>query len=56
MIVGLIPEGYTLHEDLEHVGLFTKVATEPWLVWLSGLSVGLRTKGSLVQFPAGAHA
>ena len=28
----------------------------PWLVWLSGLSVSLRTKGSLVQFPVRAHA
>ena len=28
----------------------------PWLVWLSGLSAGLRTKGSLVQFPVRAHA
>ena len=27
-----------------------------WLAWLSGLSVGLRTKGLLVQFPVGAHA
>ena len=25
-----------------------KVPGEPWLVWLSGLSAGLRTKGSLV--------
>ena len=28
----------------------------PWLVWLSGLSASLRTKGSLVQFPVRAHA
>ena len=28
----------------------------PWLVWLSGLSVGLRTKGSLVRFQVRAHA
>ena len=27
-----------------------------WLVWLSGLSAGLRTKGSLVQFPVRTHA
>ena len=27
-----------------------------WLVWLSGLSAGLRTKGSLVRFPLRAHA
>ena len=29
---------------------------EPWLVWLSGLSAGLRTEGSLVRFPVRAHA
>ena len=29
---------------------------EPWLVWLSGLSTGLRTKGLLVRFPVRAHA
>ena len=29
---------------------------QPWLVWLSGLSAGLRTKGSPVQFPVRAHA
>ena len=28
----------------------------PWLVWLSGLSAGLRTKGSLAQFPVRTHA
>ena len=28
----------------------------PWLVWLSGLSASLRTRGSLVQFPLKAHA
>ena len=27
----------------------------PWLVWLSGLSASLRTKGSQVQFPVRAH-
>ena len=27
----------------------------PWLVWLSGLSATLQTKGSLVQFPDRAH-
>ena len=29
---------------------------QPWLVWLSGLSASLRTKGSLVQFPVRAYA
>ena len=28
----------------------------PWLVWLSGLSVGLRSKGSRVRFPVRVHA
>ena len=28
----------------------------PWLVWLSGLSVGLRTEGLLVRFSVRAHA
>ena len=27
----------------------------PWLVWLSGLSANLWTKGSPVQFPVRAH-
>ena len=28
----------------------------PWLVWFSGLSATLQTKGSLVRFPARTHA
>ena len=36
--------------DLDYKGLIT------WLVWLSGLNAGLRTKGSPVGFPVGAHA
>ena len=28
----------------------------PWLVWLSGLSAGLKIKGSPVQFPVRVHA
>ena len=31
------------------------LAKLPWLVWLSGLSTGLWTKWSLVQFPIRAH-
>ena len=27
-----------------------------WLVWLSGLSAGLQTKGSLVEFPIRTHS
>ena len=29
---------------------------EPWLMWLSGLSASLRTKGLPVLFPVRAHA
>ena len=36
--------------------LFKKVFPLPWLVWLNGLSTGLQTKGSLVQFPVRAHS
>ena len=33
-----------------------KIAFQPGLVWLSGLSAGGKPKGSLVQFPVRAHA
>ena len=33
-----------------------KVTMEPWLVWLSGLSTGLRRKRSPVRFPVRTHA
>ena len=33
-----------------------KLLKVPRLVWLSGLSTGLHTKGSLVRFPVRAHA
>ena len=35
---------------------YTKEKKGPWLVWLSGLSSSLQTKGSPVQFPVRAHA
>ena len=37
----------------KHLNYFLSL---PWLVWLCGLSAGLRTKGSLIQFPVRAHA
>ena len=33
-----------------------KYCREPWMVWLSGLSTGLTTKGSRGGFPVRAHA
>ena len=38
------------------IKVFKKNTTLPWLVWLSGLSTGLQTKGWLVQFTVRAHA
>ena len=32
-----------------------KSGKSPWLVWLSGLSADLRTKGLLIQFLVRAH-
>ena len=34
----------------------SKNGFKPWLLWLSGLSDGLPTKGSLVRFPVWAQA
>ena len=36
--------------------LHQKSLNRPWLVWLSGLSTRLQSKGLLVQFPIRAHA
>ena len=33
-----------------------KKEARPWLVWLNGLSAGLRAKGSPVRFPVRVHA
>ena len=33
-----------------------KASVMPWLVWLSGLSTGLRTERSPVPFPVRTHA
>ena len=35
---------------------FLRTFGKTWLVWLSGLSVGLQTKGFPVQSPVRAHA
>ena len=37
-------------------GAFENCSTLPWLVWLTGLSAHLQTKGSSVQFLVRAHA
>ena len=33
-----------------------EIKSLPWLLWLSGLSTGLQTKGSPVGFPVRAYA
>ena len=35
---------------------YYKVLLKPWLVWLSGLTASLQTKGLPVRFPVRAHA
>ena len=45
---------FFLHSPL--TGQFQNSCLQPWLVWLSGLSVGLRTKESSVRFSVRAHA
>ena len=50
---------YTLREEEENdhnTRQETKEESRTWLVWLSGLSTSLWTKGSLVRFPVRAHA
>ena len=42
--------------NIKNDKIFKNKWLQPWLVWLSGLSAGLRIKGSLVQFPVRAHA
>ena len=42
--------------DYFELKLLKKTVYAPCLVWLSGLSANLLTKGSLVQFPVRAHA
>ena len=46
------------NQEAQMMGIFVKWKRrqEPWLVWLSGLSAGLWTKGSPVQLPLRAHA
>ena len=38
------------------LSFFKRFYLLPWLVWLSGLSASLQTKGLLVPFPVRAHA
>ena len=53
MLSLLIPKAwYSSWGEVEHF----KLKMPPWLVRLSGLGAGPRTKGSLVQFPVRAHA
>ena len=43
-----------LTQQSEEATSLIKTHQQPWLVWLSGLSAGPRTKGSPVQFPVRA--
>ena len=50
------PDSEGLHIGSENLHFKSTSRYFPWLVWLSGLSGGLRTKGSLIWFPVRAHA
>ena len=41
--------------EMHGVALYKIFKPFPWLVWLNGLSAGLRTKGLLVRFPVRTH-
>ena len=44
------------HSHFHCIDPRTKTQTQPWLVWLSGLSTSLGNKESLAPFPVRAHA
>ena len=53
-----LPHQATADTQRTGVCMFSNVEKsqlQPWLVWLSGRSAGLRTKGLLVPFPVTAH-
>ena len=44
-------------KELLHLGFVVTIERiQPWLVWLSGLSADLQTKGFPVRFPVRTHA
>ena len=47
---------YTRRHMMKLLYILKNISYLPWLVWLSGLSTGLRIQRSLVQFPVRAHA
>ena len=48
--------GFSHQELLVNFSQSVKTLLKPWLVWLSGLSASLRTKGSPFRFSVRAHA
>ena len=61
LVGDLDPKGGTRFWKILYPSLFAFEILEiiwsiPWLLWLSGLSTGLQTKGLQVQFPVRAHA
>ena len=47
---------FNLCKSLGERFLYFRITQEPWLVWLSGLSSRLQSKGLPVRFPVRAHA
>ena len=54
----MIKKNKIANRPVETIGFdsIIKQQSQPQLVWLSGLSVGLRSKGSQVRFLVSAHA
>ena len=46
----MVEDGLKIEEKAKAMQSEIKKNIQPWLVWLSGLSVGLQIKGMLVSF------
>ena len=46
-----VPPSGNLHNGIHSYFFFWNIFYYPWLVWVSGLSMSLQTKGSPVWFP-----
>ena len=56
LVTAITVRPHSVNPHLEPAFIYEKFILEPWLVWLSGVSAGLQTQRSLVQFPVRAHA
>ena len=50
ILTEMVEDGLKIEEKAKAMQSEIKKNIQPWLVWLSGLSVGLQIKGMLVSF------